>query len=140
MAFDDSIQKNRNEVHLGRNVQRIREIIGMKQSALADNADMSQQNISKLENSPIIPEETLERLAKGLGVTSEFIRSFNEEKAIYNIQSGFTIQENGIGLQFQPNFYTSNIVVQLIEKLLESEREKVALLQELLKEARGKKG
>jgi transcriptional regulator with XRE-family HTH domain len=118
MAFDDPIQKNRNDVHLGRNVQRIREIIGMKQSALADNTDMSQQNISKLENSPFISEETLERLAKGLGVTPEFIKSFNDE---------------------QPVFYTSDIAIQLIEKLLESEREKVALLQELLKEAKGKK-
>jgi transcriptional regulator with XRE-family HTH domain len=140
MAFDDPIQKNRNDAHLGRNVQRIREIIGMKQSALADNTDMSQQNISKLENSPIISEETLERLAKGLGVTSEFIKSFNEEKAVYNIQSNITVQENGSNTQQnQPVFYTSDIAIQLIEKLLESEREKVALLQELLKEAKGKK-
>jgi transcriptional regulator with XRE-family HTH domain len=138
MAFDDPIQKNRNDVHLGRNVQRIREIIGMKQSALADNTDMSQQNISKLENSPFISEETLERLAKGLGVTPEFIKSFNDEKAVYNIQSNFTIHENGQN-QYQPVFYTSDIAIQLIEKLLESEREKVALLQELLKEAKGKK-
>jgi len=141
MAFDDSIQKNRNDVHLGRNVQRTREIIGMKQSTLADNANMSQQNISKLENSPIIPEETLERLAKGLGVTSEFIKSFNEEKAIYNIQSNYTVHENAqnSNQQYQ-TYYTSDIAIQLIEKLLESEREKVALLQELLREAQGKKG
>jgi hypothetical protein len=33
MAFDDNIQKEKNEIHLGRNIQRIRDIIGMKQSA-----------------------------------------------------------------------------------------------------------
>lgn len=88
------IQKENHEVHLGRNIQRIREIIGMKQSALADNAGMSQQNVSKLESSPIITDETMEKLAAGLGVTSDFAKNFNEEKAVYNIQTNITVNDN----------------------------------------------
>lgn len=149
MAFDDMIQKEKHEVHLGRNIQRIREIIGMKQSALADNAGMSQQNISKLESSPLIAEETLEKLAKGLGVTSDFVKSFNEEKAVYNIQSNFTVNEKGsnINQQFQPTFNNDiDKLVDMFERLLKSEKEKAELLakanetlKEFVKEARGKK-
>jgi transcriptional regulator with XRE-family HTH domain len=150
MAFDDSIQKEKNQVHLGRNVQRIREIIGMKQLALAENTGMSQQNISKLEKSPVIPEETLQKLAEGLGVSSEFIKSFNEEKAVYNIQSNFTVNEKGsnINQQYQPiinNPSEIEKIVGLFEKLLQSEKEKTELLaktnqtlQQLLKETKGK--
>lgn len=149
MAFDDTIQKERNPVHLGRNVQRVREIVGMKQSALADITGMSQQNISKLESSHIIPEETLEKLAQGLGVTSEFIKNFNEERAVYNIQSNFTVNEKGsnINQQFQPIINNPSEIeklVELFEKLLQSEREKTELLsktnetlQELLKKTQG---
>jgi len=140
MAFDDATQKNRTEVHLGRNVQRIREILGMKQTTLADSMEVTQQQVSKLEGSPIIADDVLERLAKGLGVTSEFIKGFNEEKAVHIIQTSFTIQDNGAGVQYQPIIYSSDLALQLIEKLLESEKEKVALLKELLQEAKAKKG
>ena len=149
MAFDDMIQKEKNEVHLGRNIQRIREIIGMKQSALADNAGMSQQNVSKLESSPVIADETLEKLATSLGVTADFIKGFNEEKAVYNIQSNFTVNEKGsnINQQFQPTFNNDvDRLVEMFERLLQGEKEKVELLaktntalQELVKETKGKK-
>lgn len=141
MAFDDTIQK---EKHLGHNVQRIREIIGMKQSALADNVGMSQQNISKLESTPEIPEETLIKLAEGLGISVEFIKNFNEDKAIYNIQSNVTLSDHSSN-QYQPTIYNDlEQIVGLFEKLLQGEREKNELLaktnellQELLKEKKG---
>lgn len=142
MAFDDTIQK---EKHLGHNVQRIREIIGMKQSALADNVGMSQQNVSKLEGSSEIADETLEKLALGLGINVDFIKNFNEDKAIYNIQSNITLSDNSSN-QYQPTIYNDlEQIVGLFEKLLQGEREKNELLsktnellQELLKEQKGK--
>jgi len=140
MAFDDATQKQQTEKHLGHNVQRIREIIGMKQAALADNTDMSQQNISKLENTALIADDTLERLAKGLGVTPEFIKNFSDEKTVCNIQNNYDSAQNNINQQQYATIYSSDIAIQLIEKLLESEKEKVALLKELLNEARNKKG
>ena len=143
MAYDDAIQK---EKHLGRNVQRIREIIGMKQSALADNMGMSQQNISKLESSAVIPEETLEKLAIGLGVNVEFIKNFSEEKAIYNIQNTY---DNSVHNQhYRPtitNENAVNVITELFDKLLQAEKEKNELLaktndllQQLLKEQKNK--
>lgn len=149
MAFDDSIQKEKNQIHLGYNVQRIREIIGMKQSALADNVGMSQQNISKLESSPVISDDTLEKLAKGLGVNPEFIKSFNEEKAVYIIQNNhsITLSDNSSN-QYQPTINNDlDKIVGLFEKLLQSDKEKTELLaktndalQELLKATKKKEG
>lgn len=128
--FTDTEPEAKKPVHLGRNVQRIREIIGMKQIVLAENTGMSQQNISKLEQSENIPDETLDKIAKGLGVTSEVIKNFNEEKAVYNIQSNFNNYDHS-QQNFQPVFNNNSPVdkvVELFEKLLQSEREKVELL------------
>lgn len=123
-------------IHLGRNVQRTREILGMKQLTLADITGMSQQNISKLEQTESIPDDTLEKLAKGLGVSVEFIKNFNEEKTIYNIQNNYDGANSGVqNVSVSTNNCTFNPVekmVELYEALLRSEREKIALLERLL--------
>jgi transcriptional regulator with XRE-family HTH domain len=115
-------------VHLGRNVQRTREILGMKQLTLADITGMSQQNISKLEQSAFIVDETLDKLAKGLGVSVEFIKNFSEEKTIYNIQNNYDQSTNHQNYQPTINNNPVDKVVELFEKLLKSEQEKVELL------------
>jgi transcriptional regulator with XRE-family HTH domain len=121
-------------VHLGRNVQRTREILGMKQLTLADITGMSQQNISKLEQSEFIPDDTLEKLAKGLGVTVEFIKNFNEAATFNIISNTFTSNDNSTlnAINYQPAITNHNNpvdkVVELFEKLLKSEQEKVELL------------
>jgi len=118
--------------HLGRNVQRIREIVGIKQSALALNTEFSQQYISKLEQTEDIADDTLEKLAQGLGVSVDLIKRFNEEKAIYNIQSNITVTDHASNANYnhQPSYYHDPVdkVVALFEKLLQSEKEKVDLL------------
>jgi len=73
-----------NRTHLGRKISRIRELRGMKQEALAIELGISQQSISKLEQSAEIEDATLEKVAKVLGLTTESIRNFSEE-AIFNI-------------------------------------------------------
>lgn len=133
--FTDTEPETKKPVHLGRNVQRIREILGMKQIVLAENTKMSQQNISKLEQSENIPDETLDKLAEGLGVSSEFIKSFNEEKAIYNIQSQISYHDSSVNTSqnYQPTIHNHPIdaVVELFQQLLQKEREKVELLTQL---------
>lgn len=121
MSFDDNIQ---HEKHLGYNVQRLREILGMKQSALADNLGMSQQNISKLESSAEIAEETLIRLAEGLGINVELIKNFNEERAIYNISCNFS---DHAMLNNYPTFHP-------IEELKKLHEEKIILYERIIKE------
>lgn len=108
--------------HLGRKIGRIRELRGMKQEALAAELGISQQAVSKLEQSEEIEVSTLEKVAKALGVTAEGIRHFTEETIFNNINN---FHDNAI----QNNFNPIEKIVELYERLLASEREKVEILK-----------
>lgn len=69
------------KIHQGRNVKRFREMLGIKQEALADQLGWSQQRMSVLEGKEILEPGLLDELAKALKVPSEAIRNFNEEAA-----------------------------------------------------------
>ncbi|WP_229669410.1 helix-turn-helix domain-containing protein, partial [Yeosuana aromativorans] len=75
--------------HIGRKISRIRELRGMKQETLAEELGISQQAVSKIEQSPQIEDDKLEQIAKALGVTKEAIQNFSEERLIYNIQNNY---------------------------------------------------
>ena len=104
--------------HIGRNICRIRELRGMKQGALAADLGVSQQAVSKLEQNEILDNETLERVAQILGVTTEGIRNFKED----NIFGSINNTESYSG-------HTEK-VIELYERLLTCEREKAELLKQ----------
>jgi transcriptional regulator with XRE-family HTH domain len=133
--------EERSKVHLGRNVGRIREIIGMKQIVLAEKTGMSQQNISKLEQSEEIAEETLGRLAKGLGVTSEFVKTFKEEKAIQYIQNNNDNASPHVSQNYQPTINYNGIdkISELVQQLLELEKHRIEALERRLEELEKRK-
>ena len=123
--------------HIGRKISRIRELRGMKQEALAAELGISQQAVSKMEQSEKIEEEVLEKIAKVLGVTVDAVKNFDEEKVIYNIQNNFEGSNNNgsnIGYQFAFNPIDKLIEAyeenkRLYERLLQSEKEKVEILR-----------
>ncbi|MXV14003.1 helix-turn-helix domain-containing protein [Hufsiella ginkgonis] len=121
--------------HIGRKISRVRELRGMKQEALALEIGVSQQTISEIERSEVVKEETLEKVAKALGVSVEGIKNFSEE-AVFNIISNTfhnTSSDSSTliasSLNYQPTFNTIEKIVELYERLLQSEREKVDLLK-----------
>lgn len=122
--------------HIGRKISRIRELRGMKQDALAAELGISQQAISKIEQSETVEEEILKRVARVLGVSVEAIENFSEE-AVFNIISN-TFHNNShdnsslisSAMNYQPTFNTIEKIVELYERLLQSEKEKVELLKE----------
>lgn len=125
------------KIHEGKNLKKIREIMGMKQETLGQKCEskFDQRRISEFENSWTIAEPALTELANALGVTVEFIRAFNEEKAIYNIQNNnsFTVSENSFGLSNQPNV-TYNCVGKietLLEKLVQDDAVKTKAILSL---------
>jgi len=125
--------------HQGYNLKRIREMLGIKQDALALSLGVSQQFISQLEQKEIIDAQTLEKLAKALGVSEEAIRNFNEEIAINIIANTITNHDQSAVVSNFPVFNPIEKIVslydekiQLYERLLQSEREKNELLQQLL--------
>ncbi|WP_418893507.1 helix-turn-helix domain-containing protein [Limibacterium fermenti] len=116
--------------HIGRNVQRVRTYLGMKQEALAADLGISQQEVSKIENQDEIEEGLLSRIAEILGVSPEVIKDFDAEKIIYNIDNSYkdaTISEGGTAIVLQINPIEK--IVELYERLLQSEHEKIELLK-----------
>ncbi|WP_297334585.1 helix-turn-helix transcriptional regulator [Flavobacterium sp.] len=111
--------------HIGRKISRIRELRGMKQEALATALGISQQAVSSIENSENIEDKKLQDIATALGVTAEAIKNFTEE-AIFNNINNF--HDNSI----QNNFNPIEKVVELYERLLQAEKDKVAYLEKLV--------
>ena len=123
--------------HIGRKISRIRELKDMKQEALAQAMGTNQQAISAMENSETVDEEKLIQVAKALGVSVEAIKNFSEE-AIFNI-IGNTINNNdnasmNSNVQYQPTFNPLDKVVELYERLVQVEKDKVEYLEKFLKD------
>ncbi|SDF43390.1 DNA-binding transcriptional regulator, XRE-family HTH domain [Mucilaginibacter pineti] len=123
-----------NTKHIGRKINRIRELRGIKQETFAVELGISQQTVSRLEQSEEIEEDMLEKIANVLGVTSEGIKNFSEE-AVFNI-IGNNYHDNSSSVQYQCTFNPIDKLVEvfeenkkLYEQLLASEREKVELLK-----------
>ncbi len=121
-------------IHEGRNVKRIREILGIKQDALAMELGLSQQAISALEQKEALDKDMLEKVAKALKVPADAIKNFSEEIALSNIQNNFdgSVINSGPTIQYQCTFNPFDKVVELYEALLKSEREKIALLEKMV--------
>lgn len=85
--MDVEIKDKASQRHVGRNLQRIRVYLGMKQEALAADLGISQQEISKIEKQDEIEDKLLTQIATALGVSAEVIRDFDVERAIYNYNS-----------------------------------------------------
>jgi transcriptional regulator with XRE-family HTH domain len=134
-------------IHHGRNVKRFREMLGLKQDALAYmlGDDWNQQKISLLEQKEIIDDPLLEQVAVQLKVPAEAIKNFDEEAAVYNIQNNYEGSNAGaIGVTGGTQNYdcTFNPLEKYIEaveenkklyeRLLQAEKEKNELLQNML--------
>ncbi len=117
-------------MHIGRKISRIRELRGMKQETLAQELGISQQAVSKLEQSEQVEDEKLEFVAKALGVSAEAIKNFNEEAVFNNISNTFHDHASLINCQFNP----IEKIIELYDALLKSEREKVSLLERILQD------
>lgn len=123
--------------HIGRNISRIRELKDMKQEALAQAIGTNQQTISAIENSETVDEQKLIEIAKVLGVSVEAIKNFSEE-AVFNYFNTFndTVSNSSFGQGANNNydctFNPLDKVVELYERLVQAEKDKVEYLEKLL--------
>lgn len=122
--------------HIGRNISRIRELKGIKQEALAFAIGVSQQSVSNIEASENVDDEKLVEIAKALDVTVEALKNFSEENMItyfntFNDSPGnFGNFASGAICNFNP----LDKVIELYERLVLAEKEKVEYLEKILKE------
>ena len=121
-------------IHEGRNVKRIREILGIKQDALAAELGLSQQAVSALEQKERIDEKILNDVAKAMHITPDSIKSFNEEGIVNIISNTFNSHDTSTmnAINYYPTFNALDKMVELYDALLKSEREKTALLEKML--------
>jgi len=137
-------EKLPHQVHQGRNVKRFREMLGMKQEALALELgeDWSQKRVSLLEARQTLEPELLGQVAKVLHVPEEAIMNFDEEAAVNIISNTFTdFKDNASGinnnceLTFNPIDKLMNVMEEnkkLYERLLKAEQDKSDLLERML--------
>lgn len=119
------------KVHHGRNIKRLREMLGVKQELIANELNMTQQAISKLEQKEQIEDEILERVSKVLNIPLDAIKNLSDEATTNYINTFYDNQGNG--------FFANNVtfnpidkIVDLYERLLAAEKDKVAMLEKLL--------
>lgn len=119
-----SIACHRKAVHEGRNIKRVREILGKKQEELAVDLGITQQAVSLLEAKEVIDPKMLEDVAKALRVTPDAIRNFNDEAAVNYIANTF----NGNSGNYM-NFNPLDKVVELYERMIKERDDLIEALQ-----------
>ena len=119
------------KIHQGRNVKRFREMLGIKQEALAFDLgnDWNQKKISMLEQKDVIEDDILDQISNALKIPVEAFQNFDEEQAVNIISNTF---DNGSVLYgYQRN---DNCTFHPIDQLLKLHEEKIALYERMLKE------
>jgi transcriptional regulator with XRE-family HTH domain len=117
------------KIHEGRNIKRFREMLGIKQEALAADLgdDWNQQKVSLLEQKQTIDDSILQQVSNILKIPAEAIKNFDEEQAINIISNTF---ENCS----QPASVFYNSTINPLEQLIKVHEEKIALYERMLKE------
>ncbi|MBA6152402.1 helix-turn-helix domain-containing protein [Gelidibacter maritimus] len=118
------------KIHQGRNVKRFREMLGIKQEALAYELgeDWNQKKISILEQKNQIETPLLEQISEVLKIPVEAFRNFDEEQAVNIISNTFTDFKDGASaINIKPVFNP-------IEQIIKLHDEKIALFERMLKE------
>lgn len=115
----------RPKIHHGRNIKRLRDILGVKQETIAFELNLTQQAVSKLEQKEQIDDDTLVKVAKVLKVPVEAIKNFDDEAAISFVANTFNASTNiGNSNNYNCTFNPIDKIVELYERMLEMEREK----------------
>ena len=145
MALSLSLQKlilvMEQKIHQGRNVKRFREMLGVKQEALAFDLgnDWNQKKISLLEQKDVIEDDMLKQISNALRIPVEAFQNFDEEQAVNIISNTFNDQSNGYN--YYPTFNINPVekwiealeeIKRLNLELLKSKDEQIKVLEKLL--------
>jgi transcriptional regulator with XRE-family HTH domain len=132
---------NIKQPHIGRKVEKLRELRGMKQETLAAALGITQHAISRIENSETIDEEKLAMIAEALGISADAIKNFNEDATFNFIENN---NNDFVGV----NFGTFNsggrekedLMITLLNayrELAETQKEHNRLLEQIVQKLKG---
>ncbi|AHF14702.1 transcriptional regulator [Niabella soli DSM 19437] len=124
------------KIHQGRNVKRFREMLGIKQDALAYELgdDWNQQKISLLEQKETIDAPLLQQISAALKIPAEAIQNFDEEHAVSIISNTFNTHDQSNGVNAFPTFNFNPVekMVELYERMLQQQKEMIEKLEKLI--------
>ena len=128
------------KIHQGRNVKRFREMLGIKQEALAYalGDDWNQKKVSLLEQKDAIEAGLLAQISSVLKIPVEAFQNFDEEQAVNVISSTFNdnAQVGGIINNYNPVDAVLKLheeKMELYERMLKEKDEMMLRLEELIK-------
>ncbi len=119
------------KIHQGRNVKRFREMLGIKQEALAFDLgnDWNQKKISMVEQKDVIDDDILDQISHALKIPVEAFQNFDEEQAVNIISNTFNIEKDAYIGNAKPVFN-----INPLDELKKLHEEKIALYERMLKE------
>ncbi len=124
------------KIHQGRNVKRFREMLGIKQEALAFDLgeDWSQKKISVLEQKEVIEDPLLQKISEILKIPVEAFQNFDEEQAINIISNTFHDGSiaHATAENIQCTFNPIDKMVELYERMLKEKDDMIARLEKLI--------
>jgi len=110
------------KIHEGRNVKRFREMMGIKQEALAFDLgdDWNQKKISLLEQKETIEPALLQQISTVLKIPVEAFRNFDEEQAVNVIANTFTdFKEGASAINIHPVFNPVESILKMHDEKME---------------------
>lgn len=117
-------------VHQGHNVRKFREMLDIKQEFLAEAINISQQHLSRLEQSEVIDDRMLDKISEALNIPSAAIKNMSEEGMINIIANTFHDHSAAASMYlphyeyFQCTFNPFDKIVELYERIIELERKR----------------
>ncbi len=120
-------------IHEGRNIKRFREMLGIKQDALAWQLgeDWNQQRISLLEQKETVDPALLQQISEVMKIPVEAFKNFDEEKVL-NIITNSSFDNGSVGINFYPTFNPIDKMMELYERMLQQQKEMIEKLERLI--------
>jgi transcriptional regulator with XRE-family HTH domain len=131
-----STSSQERHVHHGHNIKKFREMLGIKQEALAIDLgdDWNQKKVSRLEEKEIVEPEILEQVAAVFKVPVDAIKNYDSEKAINIISNTFNDEAVGYTENYKCNFNPLEKMVELYERMISQQAEMIDKLERLIRE------
>jgi transcriptional regulator with XRE-family HTH domain len=119
------------KIHQGRNIKRFREMLGIKQEALAFDLgeDWNQKKISLLEQKDVVEAALLQKISEVLKIPVEAFQNFDEEQAINIISNTVNNSDYASGNSLFSYYPTVNPIEKWIEALEEIKRLNAELIK-----------
>jgi len=122
------------KIHQGKNITRFRQMLGMKQDALASimGEDWTQIKISRLETKEEIEPAILEEVSNAMKIPVDAIKNFDEDSAINIISNTVNNSDSATGnslFSYQPTFNPIDKIVEILERTIKEKDEEIARLR-----------